>query len=99
MQTQASPKIDYTKAIVAIVDTLPIERRMQVYEYVLFLQSRSQAADTTQAQVEVDEAWWDAQFAATDDAKLAALVESVEAEIQAGHTMPMFDEQGTFVER
>jgi hypothetical protein len=97
MQTQAPTQVDYTKAIVAIVNTLPIERKVQVYEYVLFLQSRSQAADA--AQVEVDEALWDAQFAATDDAKLAALIETVEAEIQTGQAVPMFDEQGEFVER
>ena len=45
-----------------------------------------------------DEAIWNAQFAATDDDKLAALVASVEAEINADKTLPMFDERGEFIE-
>ena len=47
---------------------------------------------------EMLEALWDAQFAATDDDKLAALVALVEAEINEGKPLPMFDERGEFIE-
>ena len=40
----------------------------------------------------------DTQFAATPDEKLDALVSSIEAEINRGETLPMFDERGEFVE-
>jgi hypothetical protein len=48
--------------------------------------------------IAADEALWDAQFAATDAAKLDALIASVEAEINEGKTLPMFDERGEFIE-
>ena len=41
------------------------------------------------AEVAADEALWDAQFAATTDEQFAALVASVEAEINADNTRPM----------
>ncbi|MBI3959724.1 MAG: YgiT-type zinc finger protein [Chloroflexi bacterium] len=50
------------------------------------------------AKIQADEAQWDAQFAATDDGKLAELVAAVEAEINDGRTLPMFDAQGNFRE-
>ncbi|MCL5998376.1 MAG: hypothetical protein M1546_20335 [Chloroflexi bacterium] len=80
MHSQSSPQIDYTQAIAAIVATMPDERKAQVYEYVLFLQARARVAKGGQAQVEADEAWWDAQFAATDEARLAAFIASAMAE-------------------
>jgi protein-tyrosine phosphatase len=49
-------------------------------------------------EIAADEALWDAQFAATDAAKLDALIASVEAEINEGKTLPMFDERGEFIE-
>lgn len=49
--------------------------------------------------IAADEAVWAAQFAATDEDKLAALVTAVEAEIQEGQVWPMFDECGEFIER
>jgi len=49
-------------------------------------------------EIAADEALWDAQFAATDDDKLAALVAAVEAEINEGKVLPMFDEHGEFIE-
>ena len=57
-----------------------------------------QAQEETCAKIAADEALWDAQFAATDDGKLAALAASVEAEINEGKTLPMFDERGEFIE-
>lgn len=54
--------------------------------------------EETFEKVATDEARWDAQFAATDNDALTALVAAVEAEINAGHTLPMFDEHGEFIE-
>ena len=50
------------------------------------------------ADIAVDGAVWDVQFTATDDDKLAALVAFVEAEINEGKTLPMFDARGVFIE-
>ncbi len=49
-------------------------------------------------EIVADEAVWSAQFAATDAAKLDALIASVEAEINEGKTLPMFDERDEFIE-
>ena len=56
------------------------------------------ATEETFEEIAADEALWDAQFAATDNGKLAALVAAVEAEINEGKTLPMFDEHGEFIE-
>ncbi len=50
-------------------------------------------------EIATDEAIWDAQFAATDIAKLDTLIASVEAEINEGETFSMFDERGEFIEQ
>ena len=71
---------------------------MQLNEFALFLKSHPLPAEETFEEVAADEALWDAQFAATADDKLAALVTSVEAEINKGKTLPMFDERGEFIE-
>lgn len=99
MQT-LTPPIDYTQLIVALVRNLPADRAKQLYDFARFLlaESRSPTLAETEEEIAADEALWDAQFAATDDDKLAALVASVEAEIKAGKTLPMFDEHGEFVE-
>ncbi|MCS6909193.1 MAG: hypothetical protein NZM11_01285 [Anaerolineales bacterium] len=52
----------------------------------------------TDEQIAADEALWDAQFAATPESRLDALVTSVEAEIQAGKSRPMFNDRGVFNE-
>lgn len=52
----------------------------------------------TDEQIAADEALWDSQFAATPESRLDALVASVEAEIQAGKSRPMFDDRGAFNE-
>ena len=71
---------------------------MQLYEFALFLKTNPLPTEETFEQIVADEAIWDAQFAATPDEKLAALVASVEAEINSGNTLPMFDEHGEFIE-
>ena len=89
---------EMVEAIAEVAATMPPTRTAQLYEFALFLQSRSLTTDDDTAEVVADEALWDAQFAATDDAKLAALLASVEAEISTGKTLPMFDAHGDFVE-
>lgn len=93
-QTQA----DLVNAISEIAAAIPLARTVQLYEFALFLTAHPLPIEETIEEILVDEARWDAQFAATDGDKLAALVASVEAEIEAGHAMPMFNEQGEFVE-
>jgi hypothetical protein len=94
MQQQA----DYIKAIVEMAANMPLARTVQLYEFALFLKSHPLPAEETIEKIAADEALWDAQFAATDDGKLAALVASVETEINEGKTLPMFDERGEFIE-
>ena len=96
MKIQA--QTDYVKAITEIVVAMPLARTVQLYEFALFLKSHPLPAEETFEEVAADEALWDAQFAATEDDKLAALVTSVEAEINEGKALPMFDERGEFIE-
>lgn len=96
MKIQA--QTDYVKAITEIAVAMPLARTVQLYEFALFLKSHPLPAEETFEEVAADEALWDAQFAATADDKLAALVTSVEAEINEGKTLPMFDERGEFIE-
>ncbi len=97
MKTQVPA--DLVKAISDIAATIPLARRLQLYEFALFLQSHPLPTEETLNEIAADEALWDTQFAATDDEKLAKLVASVESEIKEGETLPMFDERGEFVER
>ena len=89
---------DFVKAISDIAATMPILRTAQLYEFALCLKSHPLPTEETLEDILADEALWDAQFAATDDEKLAELVAAVEAEISEGKTMPMFDRQGNFRE-
>lgn len=96
MKLQAQP--DLAKAIAEIAAVMPLARTVQFYEFALFLQSHPQLAEETSEEIAADEKLWDEQFAATSDEKLAALVASVEAEIEAEQTLPRFDEYGAFPE-
>ncbi len=93
-QTQA----DLVKAIADIATTMPLARTVQLYQFALFLKTHPLPTEETFEEVAADEALWDAQFAATDNDKLAALVAAIETEINAGETLPMFDEEGAFIE-
>jgi hypothetical protein len=98
MVIKIQPQPDYVKAITEIAAAMPLARTVQLYEFALFLQSHPLPAEETFEEIAADEALWDAQFAATDDKKLAAIIASVEKEISAGETLPMFDEHGEFIE-
>lgn len=97
MKTQA--QTDLVKAIAEIAASMPLMRTVQLYEFARFLESHPLPAEETLEAVAEDEAQWDAQFTATDAGKLAALLASVETEINEGKTSPMFDEHGGFIER
>ena len=97
MKTQAHP--DLIKAITEIAASIPLVRRMQLYEFALFLESHPLPAEETLEIIAKDEAEWDAQFAATADDKLAKLIASVEDEIDDNKAQPMFDKHGEFIER
>jgi len=92
------PQVNYIKAIAEIAASMPPARTVQLYEFALFLKSHPLLSEETFEEIAADEAIWEAQFAATDGAKLDALIASVEAEINAGETLPMFDERGEFIE-
>ena len=94
IQTQT----DLVKAITEIARAMPLARTLQLYEFALFLKSHPLPTEETFEEVAADEALWDTQFAATADDKLEALVALVEAEINEGKTLPMFDERGKFIE-
>lgn len=94
IQTQT----DLVKAITGIAATMSPARTAQLYEFALFLQSHPLPAEETLEQIAADEALWDAQFAASDSDKLSALVASVEAEINNGNVLPMFNARGEFIE-
>jgi hypothetical protein len=98
MVTKIRAQTDYVEAITEIAATMPLARTAQLYEFALFLKSHPLPAEETFEEIAADEAMWDAQFVATDDHKLAALVASVEQEIDAGETLPMFNERGDFIE-
>ena len=96
---KAQVPADLVKAISDIAAAMPLVRRLQLYQFALFLQSHPLPTEETFDEVAADEALWDAQFAATDDEKLAALVAHVEAEIAEGGALSMFNESGEFIER
>ncbi len=77
---------------------MPIARTIQLYEFALFLESHPLPMEETLEEVAADEALWEAQFDATEDDKLAALIAAVEAEISEGGTLPMFNALGEFAE-
>ncbi len=77
---------------------MPLARTLQLYQFALFLKTHPLPTEETFEEIAADEALWEAQFAATDNGKLAALVATVEAEINEGKTLPMFNEYGEFFE-
>ena len=98
MMMKLQAQTDLVRAITDIATAMPLARTVQLYEFALFLKSHPLPAEETFEEIAADEALWDTQFATTADDKLAVLVASVEAEINAGKTLPMFDERGEFIE-
>lgn len=99
MVMKIQPQPDLVKAITKIARTMPLARTVQLYEFALFLETHPLPVEETYEAILADEAMWEAQFAATDDEKLAVLVASVENEISGGEILPMFNSRGEFIER
>ena len=87
--------IDVVKAIVELAEEMSPIRKVQLYEYALFLKSREESVED----IAKDEALWDAQFAATPNEALDKIIEQVRKDIREGKTKPMFDDRGEFAER
>ncbi len=99
MSSRIHAQTDLVKAIAEIAKAMPFARARQLYEFALFLESHPLPAEKTLEAIAEDEALWEAQFAATNDEKLASLTASVETEITEDKTLPMFDKHGEFIER
>ncbi len=90
---------DLVKAITDIAKDIPLARTVQLYQFALFLKTHPLPTEETFEEIAADEALWEAQFVATDNGKLAALVATVETETNEDETFPMFNEHGEFVEQ
>jgi len=86
------------KAISDIASAMPLLRTRQLYQLARFLQSLS-VEEADEIDEIIDELLWNVQFSRTSGEALAALTASVEKEIEEGRIMPMFDEEGNFIER
>jgi len=110
MQTGVTTQpIDYTRAIVELVNKMPVERAAQVYDFACFLQSRSARIgpggqddddwlNDTEEQMQAEDVLWDEAYA-RHHSEFAALTEAARAEIRADVTQPMFDEHGELAGR
>jgi hypothetical protein len=99
MVIKSHNQTDLVKAITQIASSIPLARRIQLYEFALFLETHPLPIEETLEAVAADEAQWDAQFAATSEESIASLIAAVEADVNAGRTDPMFDKNGEFIER
>ena len=84
---------EYEQALVKIVRELPVDRVAQILDYARYIQSRTAEEsalldDETEEEILADEAYWDAQFAATQDG-LEKAADRVRADISAGNTKRM----------
>lgn len=92
-------QMSLVKKITEIAKLMPLERTMQLYQFALSLKRQSTSIyQENQEEINRDEAVWQSQFVATPDDNLAAMVASVEAEISNGKVLPMFNENGDFIE-
>ena len=66
------------KAIAEIAATMPLARTVQLYQFALFLKTHPFPAEERLEEIIADEALWDAQFAATDRDKLAAVEDAAD---------------------
>ena len=112
MQIQLETKpIDYTKEIAKLVAKMPTTQAAQVYDFVCFLQTRlvhtpavghvdddddDDWLNDSEEQMQAEDALWEAAYSRHHD-QFEALAEAALAEIEAGRTQPMFDEQGEFI--
>ena len=111
MQTQfATQSIDYSQEVAKLVAKMPTSQAAQVYDFACFLQTRpvhtalarvehdddDDWLNDTEEQMQAEDALWDAAYSRHHN-QFDALAEAALAEISAGTTQPMFDEQGEFI--
>ena len=90
--------------VIDLVNSVPEERLQSLYDYTLFLKQQSivltpetDLFGESAAEIEADEAQWQAQFAASRD-QLRNLAREAAAEFRAGRTEPMeFSAEGRLV--
>ncbi|RIK42052.1 MAG: hypothetical protein DCC55_09935 [Chloroflexi bacterium] len=108
VQKPAAPQaIDYAQAIADLVKGMPIERAAQVYDFVRFLQvypiyptplagEDELWLETNEEGLAAEDLRWEATFA-RERKRFATLASAARAEIEAGITQPMFNEDGEFI--
>ena len=88
------------KAISDIASAMPLVRTRQLYQLARFLHNQPLLPEEAEEIDEIiDDLLWNVQFSRTSGEALAALTASVEKEIEEGRIMPMFDEEGNFIEQ
>lgn len=103
--------IDYTQAVTKLIAKMPTSQVAQVYDFACFLQTRpvyvppqptaeeeDDWLNDTEEELQAEDASWDAAYSRHHE-KFNALAQAALAEIKAGTTQPMFDQQGEFVLR
>lgn len=107
MSTQLQPQpVDYAKAIAMLVAQMSLERAVQVYEYVRFLESqptypppiKSDDEDwlnDTEEQLQAEDTLWEAASARHRE-QFAAFAAAARTEIASGTAQPMFTDEGEF---
>ena len=108
-QTLVQP-IDYAQALAKLVTKMPASQVAQVYDFACFLQTRPMSIapqlvldeddwlNDSSEELQAEDALWDAALSRHHE-KFTALKEAAMAEIEAGTTEPMFNQQGEFVIR
>ena len=77
MVTKAHTQADLVKAITEIAASIPLARKIQLYEFALFLETHPLPNEETIETIAADESQWEAQFAATPDESIASLIAAV----------------------
>lgn len=99
MPTYIATQPDYVQAVAELVTKMSVERAAQLYDFARFLQMQDSSDDAwlndTEEHMQIEDALWKETFTRHSD-KFAALANAAQAEIEAGKTQPMFDEQGKF---
>ena len=101
MQTTHSPN-DYARWIAALARKLPAERAAQLYDFARFLLNESgevigedTSNEVTETELEAEDAVWDAALARHAD-EFAKLKAQAREDVEAGKSLPMFDERGEY---
>ena len=97
----------YAQAIAGLVAEMSTEQAVRVYDFARFLRSRPTSAliadpedddwlYDSEEQMQTEDALWEATLAC-HHGKFDALLKAAYAEIEAGITQPMFDEDGNLI--